>query len=376
MFIGTRVFSDTLAQQALDRELFEAVSSERGRLWGTVASVLARGANPNAIMHLAAPLAPLGNPLTYLTFTERKRGWMRQDILEACDAPVGYWGSTTAIGALLTMGSVAAKDVEAVADDADPYAHWTFFQDGDLYEVLFLLLDNGADPNAIYSQHVASINPGHKHKVIYQRDASPLSDAVSYLLCRCSELLLAYGADPLRRCPEDKHIFDSINTEHRNAELTRSQLRIIKLLIDAGCAFGEHGPEPWGTLLGQAAAILNLPLVEGLLALGADPNAVDAWHGNSPLHQIHSLPEPHEDTFADELDVAQTRHLTHKIAEALLAAGADPTIRNRAGKTATGMGNAALSMSIDLFWAEKERDLVGSHLPLEGARASIAVSRL
>lgn len=366
MSLINRDFIDTPEQQALDLELFEAVSSERGALWGAVASVLARGANPNAIMQLPAPLAPPGKPLIYYTLSERGRGFTRKnDIPEPCDAPIGYWGRTTPMGALLAMGDSASESWESVADDVDPYPQWTFFQDVRVYEVLRVLLENGADPNAIHAHQSTSTHPAYKQDVTYCRWARPLSDVVGCLLCRCCELLLAYGADPMLLDPMGEHIFDSINTEHRNQELTRSQLSIIASLVDSGCAWAGHAPKPWKTLLGQASAILNLPLVEGLLALGADPNAVDDHGGNSPLHELHSLPERDEYTCADELDLAQTQRLTRQIAAALLAAGADPTIRNRAGKTAAEMGNAALSMSIDLFFAERERALIAQEL-LEG----------
>ena len=102
------------------------------------------------------------------------------------------------------------------------------------------------------------------------------------------------------------------------------QRRVIRFLVDAGVDVEErykNGVTP----LHRAARYRSLAAVETLIELDASVNAVDRRTCSTPLHR--AVTNTGAPGTAGKMDAAI------EIARLLLANGADPTIKNKRGKT-------------------------------------------
>lgn len=198
-----------------------------------------------------------------------------------------------------------------------------------------ILLEFGADPDGPAPQNVAA-NQG----AFFVGDAVAAGDAALV------ELLLAHGADPhLVRMSTDIYAwfahggepglpnpcdFDGFApiacmTGYRNHMPVDGMLACAKLLLDAGAdieAPGVHG----ASILAEAARHSNGPLVQGLLVLGANPNAVDGV-GATPLHCAGSIRAKRSSP-----DDSSDEALEAEVATFLLQAGARWDAVDREGR--------------------------------------------
>jgi tankyrase len=102
------------------------------------------------------------------------------------------------------------------------------------------------------------------------------------------------------------------------------QIEVIRLLIRNGADVNERD-RVGVTPLHRAVRFRSPEAVRILLENGADPNAVDRRSRSSPLHRAV--------TETGAPSTAGKSKQVEEIVKLLLAHGADPTLRNKAGKT-------------------------------------------
>ena len=180
------------------------------------------------------------------------------------------------------------------------------------------------------------------------------------------EMLLAAGADVAARNDDGEtplHTAARVDTASRFSSLDHGA--IVEALLAAGAdvaALDGEGETP----LHGAALAGDVSVVEALLAAGADATAQDR-EGETPLHKaalaghvsiVEALLTGRADVTAQDNDGETALHRAADrrsvdldemvgVVGTLLAAGADPTVRNAAGETAPGSASAESEW---LFW--------------------------
>ncbi|KAJ3508361.1 hypothetical protein NMY22_g16642 [Coprinellus aureogranulatus] len=163
-------------------------------------------------------------------------------------------------------------------------------------DVIYLLLDNGADPNV--SGPCTDFDTEFNFGI-------PLAFAAYEGDMKLATHLLECGADP--------NLQGGFYHTALQAACRSEKLEVVNLLL-------KHGADPnltggfWGSALYACAYNNHVDCAQALLEHKADPNVRDQY-GRIPLH-----------------DACRLGHT--KVAELLLNFGVDPTIRNNTGKTA------------------------------------------
>jgi len=174
-------------------------------------------------------------------------------------------------------------------------------------ETIRYLLQHGADPNRGYSRN---INFGN----------TPLHVAAEADNLPVVTLLVEHGVDVNSR--------NGDNATALMPAVMLGHLEVVSYLLDHGADLNvvdKHGVTPlrWALVAASANRARRsdpFSMIELLIARGAHINAKDA-DGNSPLM-----------AYLEACDIAPTPD-THKIVAFMVTHGADPAIRNAAGKT-------------------------------------------
>jgi len=197
---------------------------------------------------------------------------------------------------------------------------------GDL-EMVRLLRERGATPSIVTAIHLGD-TAAVERALAGDRALARLRDeagtpvihhAAEALRPELVSLLLEHGA------AVDETDENGETPLHRVADLGHAPAGaagVATLLIDRGAQVNARN---WDdvTPLHQAARRRNLPVVEVLLARGADPNARDKVRGSTPLRRAVS------GTGAS--NTAGTAALMLPLARLLLEHGADPNARDKRG---------------------------------------------
>lgn len=160
---------------------------------------------------------------------------------------------------------------------------------------LAALLEEGADPNRGLPRHPESLplhvaveevslggpletitlllrHGAHPDGEGDRRSATPLMLAIMHGLREVIYLLLTAGADPNLVSDEGVSAL-RLAVEQKDVEMASTLLR-----SGAGSSIDGYGGPSGMSALGRASSNLDLPMIEILIAAGADPDALDADH--------------------------------------------------------------------------------------------------
>lgn len=219
---------------------------------------------------------------------EHLRPWMTRGKLSDGTSALGLAaaeGSPEVVRALLAAGAVARGEA---FDMRSPLLR--AIENGRA-DVIAILLDAGADPEWGGNEGALPLD-AHVARLLVRGDRARAD--------RIGELLVSHGARPTPQWA-----------------VLRESTYVLRSALGAGWHVDRPGIGG-ATALIAAARLPSVPMIEALLAEGADPRRADMT-GWTPLHHA--------------ADGSITHRESARVTELLLAAGADPNPRDRHGRT-------------------------------------------